>query len=179
MRRTVVALLVTIISANCWAETPPPAYQRAAMGSDIPVDLLWAVARVESNFKIKIGTYPWPWTLNIAGAAKYFRTREEACSAALKGIAEHGSKSVDIGLTQQNWGWVGVDFYQHPCDALEPNDNLRTASIRLRECYETHKDWIFAAGCYHRPAGGEPARIYRAKIQQKLKAVNSHLLASH
>lgn len=179
MIRLSAAALSFAIASCSWAETPPPAYQRAAMSGDIPVDLLWAVARVESNFKIKIGTYPWPWTLNVAGASKYFRTRDEACSAALTGIAEHGAKAVDIGLTQQNWGWVGVDFYSHPCDALDPNDNLRTASIRLRQCYEEHKDWIYAAGCYHRPAGGEPAKAYRAAVQRKLAAANSPLLAGH
>lgn len=179
MKQLASAVLASLLSLHCLAETPPPAYQRAAADSAIPVDILWAVAKVESNFKIKIGIYPWPWTLNVAGKSMYFRTRGEACTAALAGLEKHGKYGVDIGLTQQNWGWVGTDFYGHPCDALDPNDNLRTASIRLKQCYTEHGDWIMAAGCYHRPAGGEPARLYRAAIRKKLAAFSSQLLARH
>lgn len=179
MKKFATAVIFSALSVHCLAETPPPAYQRAAAGSAIPVDILWAVAKVESNFKIKIGVYPWPWTLNVAGKAMYFRTRDEACNAALVGLEKHGKYGVDIGLTQQNWGYVGKDFYSHPCDALDPNDNLRTASIRLKQCYAEHSDWVMAAGCYHRPAGGEPAQRYRESIRKKLAAFGSPLLASH
>lgn len=168
------SLILALTSAMCGfvnAETPPPAYQRASAAQGVPAELLWAVAKQESSYKLKIGTYPWPWTLNVDGVGHYFRTRTEACVAAKTAIAQVGGKKVDIGLTQQNWGWVGRDFYQDPCDSLDPNDNLRTASIRLRECYEKERDWIMAAGCYHRPAGGEPARIYRGIIAKKLQQV--------
>lgn len=159
------------ISSTAMAELPPPAYQRAALSGGIPPEVLYALAKVESNFKIKIGVYPWPWTLNIKGKGYYFATREEACKAALAGLQEHGKYGVDIGLTQQNWGWVGMDYYAQPCDALSPNENLNTAALQLRKCFEKEGDWVKAAGCYHRPAGGEPARIYRAKFSEKYAQV--------
>lgn len=162
--------MTMLISSACIAETPPPAYQRAANAAGIPVELLWAVAKVESNTRLTIGVYPWPWTLNVAGQGKRYRTREEACEGAIQAIELHGAKSVDIGLTQQNWGWVGKDFYKHPCDALDPIDNLRTASIRLKECYADRQNWIDSAGCYHRPAGGAPAAKYKAEVLRRLKA---------
>lgn len=161
----IVALVVR--SGVTYAETPPPAYQRAALQGGIPPAVLYAIAKVESNFKIKIGTYPWPWTLNIKGQGYFFATRAEACAAALKGLQQHGKYGVDIGLTQQNWGWVGSQHYAHPCDALSPNDNLYTAALELRKCYEKEGDWVKAAGCYHRPAGGEPARRYRAVFNKR------------
>ncbi|ELS26290.1 transglycosylase SLT domain-containing protein [Metapseudomonas furukawaii] len=172
MKRLALAAL-TAATLHAHAETPPPAYQRAAQFGGIPADLLYAIAKAESNFRIKIGTYPWPWTLNVNGAAKYFRTREEACGAILQGLDEFGPYKVDIGLTQQNWGWVGSKYYRHPCDALAPNDNLHTAAVVIRECYDRERDWILAAGCYHRPAGGEPARKYREGVRTKLDQITA------
>lgn len=159
--------LLSTMSVSALAEIPPPAYQRAALARGVPPAVLYAVAKVESNFKSKIGVYPWPWTLNVKGQSRFFATRDEACSAALDGLQTHGKYGVDIGLTQQNWGWVASQHYDHPCDALSPHDNLNTAAIELRKCFDKEGDWVKAAGCYHRPAGGEPARRYRAAFQKK------------
>lgn len=163
----IVAFCLSIQTMFSFAETPPPAYQRAALFGGVPPEVLYAIAKMESNYKIKIGTYPWPWTLNIKGKGYYYATRQEACAAALDGISRHGKYGVDIGLTQQNWGWVGIDYYANPCDALSPNENLRTAARQLNKCFQKEGDWVRAAGCYHRPAGGEPARIYREKFNLK------------
>lgn len=165
--KALLASLGLVLCAPTFAEVPPPAYQRAALYGGIPAEVLYAVAKIESSHRLKIGFYPWPWTLNVKGKGYYFATRNEACTAAMSAIAQHGKYGVDIGLTQQNWGWVGVSFYQQPCDALAPDENLRTAAVQLRKCYEKEKDWVYAAGCYHRPAGGEPARKYRAKFYEK------------
>ena len=169
--KKILFVLSFLSAAYVQAETPPPAYQRAAQAQSVPPEVLWTIAKIESNFKIKIGYYPWPWTLNIKGEGRYFATRAEACNAALAGLQKYGKYGVDIGLTQQNWGWVGSQHYAHPCDSLSPSDNLNTAAIELRKCYEREKDWVRAAGCYHRPAGGEPARIYREKFSKKYKQV--------
>lgn len=171
IRQLSVAAALVVTAFSAYAETPPPAYLRAAEYGGIPAEILYAIAKAESNFRIKIGTYPWPWTLNVNGDAKYFRTREEACIAAQEGIERFGQFKVDIGLTQQNWGYVGSKYYQHPCDSLAPNDNLHTAAKVIRECYDREGDWILAAGCYHRPAGGEPARKYREIVRVKLQQI--------
>lgn len=167
MKNALIALTLAAASTYACAETPPPAYQRAAAAGGVPPEVLYAIAKIESNFKTKIGFYPWPWTLNIKGESRYFATRGEACNAALEGLQKHGKYGVDIGLTQQNWGWVGSQFYQNPCDALAPNENLNNAAIALRRCFEKEGDWGRAAGCYHRPAGGEPARRYEAAFNKR------------
>lgn len=157
-----------VVYCGCsFAEAPPPAYQRAALYGGVPPEVLYAIAKIESSYRIKIGFYPWPWTLNVKGKGYYFATRDEACVAAMDAIAQHGNYGVDIGLTQQNWGWVGSSYYRQPCDALSPDENLRTAVVQLRKCFEKEKNWVGAAGCYHRPAGGEPARKYREKFFDK------------
>lgn len=162
-----LSFIVLICSVQARGEVPPPAYQRAAIINGVPPAVLYSVAKVESNLKIKIGYYPWPWTLNVKGRGSYYATRAEACIAVMEGLRQHGKYGVDIGLTQQNWGWVGSQHYAHPCDALSPSDNLNTAAIELRRCFEKEGDWVRAAGCYHRPAGGEPARRYREIFSKK------------
>ncbi|MHB0818476.1 lysozyme family protein [Stutzerimonas stutzeri] len=154
-----------------WPELPPPAYQIASHTAGVPSELLYAVAKTESNAKLRIGYYPWPWTLNVKGKSMYFDTRNEACNAALEGIRQHGERGVDIGLTQQNWGWVGKNWFAHPCDALDPYTNLQAASKQLRRYYDASNDWVTAAGQYHRPAGGAPAKRYRAAIRKRLNQI--------
>jgi len=172
MKRYVLSpIILAFVSLTALAEEPPPAYQRAALLGGVPPAVLYAVAKMESNLKIKIGIYPWPWTLNIKGQGRYFATRDEACDAAVQGLAQHGRYAVDIGLTQQNWGWIGAKYYAQPCDALSPVDNLNIAAIELRRCFDKEGDWVRAAGCYHRPAGGEPARIYRERFSKKYQQV--------
>lgn len=160
-------------SDSKWRELPPPAYQVAAYAAGTPSELLYAVARTESNTKLRIGYYPWPWTLNVKGKAMYFASRDQACRAALEGIRVHGPRGVDIGLAQQNWGYVGKDWFAHPCDALDPYANLRAAARQLRRYYDTSAsgDWLTAAGQYHRPAGGEPAKRYRAAVRKQLSQI--------
>lgn len=151
-----------------WPEVPPPAYQIAGHAAGTPSELLYAVAKTESNAKLRIGYFPWPWTLNVKGKAMYFASRDEACRAALDAIRQHGERGVDIGLTQQNWGYVGKEWFAHPCDALDPYANLQAASKQLRRYYDTSGDWVTAAGKYHRPAGGAPAKRYRAAVRARL-----------
>lgn len=171
------ALIAAAICASghaaeqAWPEIPPPAYQVAAHAGGTPSELLYAVAKTESNTKLRIGYFPWPWTLNIKGKPFYFATRQEACSAALEGIREHGERGVDIGLTQQNWGYVGKSWFSHPCDALDPYANLQAASKQLRRYYDSSGDWVTAAGQYHRPAGGQPAKRYRAAVRSRLNQI--------
>ncbi|MGE9765324.1 transglycosylase SLT domain-containing protein [Pseudomonas sp. PDM20] len=159
----------------------PDAYLEAAATKNIPPVLLYAIAEQESVGKLNIGFYPWPWTLNVAGQGMRFATRQEACSAALNAIQKHGGTSVDIGIAQQNWGWTGKRHYSHPCDALNPYENLRVAAVELRKCFDARGDWLEAAGCYHRPAGGEPARRYKeliAKRLQRLKFLGANGIVS-
>lgn len=181
MKTSSLALLLALQMASTMAycsEAIPSAYVEAARAQGIPSDILYVVAQQESNTRLNIGYYPWPWTLNVAGKAMYFNSRVEACQALVSAIRTNGEFKVDIGLTQQNWGYVGRRHYGQPCDALNPYDNLRVGAIELRKCYEARGNWIEAAGCYHRPAGGEPARKYRAFVQERLQRLKSPLGSS-
>lgn len=170
--------LLALISNCAHAEVIPSAYLDAANRHGVPPEILYAVAQQESNAKLNIGFYPWPWTLNIAGKGAYFSTRQAACEAAERAIKEKGEKSVDIGLTQQNWGYIGKSHYSNPCDALNPYQNLETGALELRRCFDKRGDWIEAAGCYHRPAGGKPAELYKSSISKRLTRFRSNQLST-
>lgn len=148
---------------------PPTAYRTVAQAAGIPPQLLYAVAQTESITQLQIGHYPWPWTLNVAGKALRFETRSQACEALHRAINEQGVYAVDVGLTQQNWGYIGRFRFREPCDALHPIHNLRSAASLLRQYYQRTGNWITAAGLYHRPAGGAPARLYERRIRLRLE----------
>lgn len=162
------ALLLMVLVA--WAEVPPPAYQLAAHGAGIPPAVLFAIAQQESGMHIRGRLLPWPWTLNIAGRAQRFPTRQAACLALLQALAEHDAKHIDTGLGQINLGYHGQHF-SGPCEALDPYRNLAVAAELLREQHDATDDWVLAAGRYHRPAGGAPAARYRVRFAQHLQRI--------
>ena len=172
---TGLALLLVILAAR--AEVPPPAYRLAAHAAGIPSAVLFAIALQESGMHIRGRLLPWPWTLNIAGKAQRFATRQAACRALLQALAEHDAKRIDSGLGQINFGYHGQRF-SSPCEALDPYRNLKVAASLLREQHDATGDWVKAAGRYHRPAGGAPAARYRAGFARHLQQVTGSPPAS-
>jgi hypothetical protein len=166
---SLIAMVFCGLTGEALADQPPPAYVNISNAAGVPPELLYAVAKTESNTQLNIGYYPWPWTLNVAGKPMRFNTQELACEAAVRAISEKGANSVDIGLGQLNWGYNGKNYFSHPCDSLNPIPNLQVAAYLLRTHYNATGDWIEAAGRYHRPAGGKPAEIYRGLIRSRLE----------
>lgn len=166
---TVLVFVLVPLIGHC--EVPPPLYAQIAWQQGVPVNYLYAIAQTESNTELTIGFFPWPWTLNVAGKSKRFATYQEACNEANNAVAKYGGKSVDIGIGQLNWGHNGYKFFATPCDSLLPRKNIEVAAILLRAHYQTTGDWLEAAGMYHRPAGGEPARRYKKEIQRRLSKI--------
>lgn len=162
----VSCLLIPIVAQA--EDIPPPAYQLAAHAANIPSQVLYAVALTESGMRIDNKVRPWPWTLNIAGKGRFFKTREEACIALTKALKNTSAKRVDVGLGQINYGYHGHRV-QAPCDLLEPSVNLTIAAELLQYHHRQGEDWLIAIGRYHHPAGGEHANRYR-------KVVKTHLL---
>lgn len=164
-----LALILAVLTAE--AETlPPPAYQQAAQRAGIPAAVLFAIALQESGLHLRGRLLPWPWTLNIAGGAQRFATRQAACQALLAALIKHPAKRVDVGLGQLNWGYHGQRF-SHPCEALDPYHNLEVSAALLHEQHRLTGNWLAAAGRYHRPAGGAPAARYRARFSRHLERV--------
>ena len=167
LRLSGLILMLVMLTAQA-DELPPPAYQLAAHGADIPSAVLFAIALQESGVRVRGRLLPWPWTLNIAGTPYRFANRQAACHALLQALAQHDATRVDAGLGQTNLGYHRERF-SSPCEALDPYRNLAVTAELLREYHAVTGDWVLAAGRYHRPAGGAPAARYRTGFSRQLE----------
>lgn len=153
-------------------EVPPPAYQLAAQNADIPSTVLYAIALTESGLRIENKVIPWPWTLNVAGQSRFFRSREDACTALTEVLTTTPAKRVDVGLGQINYGYHG-ERVSAPCELLDPYRNLAIAADILKSQHRSGEDWLMAIGRYHSPANGEHARRYRTVANRHLVRIEA------
>lgn len=166
-RRRAVAglafLLSALVSVATWAQAqlPPPAYQLAAQQAGVPSLVLYAIALQESGRRWQGRSVPWPWTLNVAGEAKRFANRHTACTGLLQAMDTTPDRKIDVGLGQINLGYHRHRV-THPCDLLDPYQNLAIAAAILVE------QRAAAIGRYHRPAGGALAARYQRLVQAHL-----------
>ncbi|HBC5671861.1 lytic transglycosylase domain-containing protein [Citrobacter koseri] len=169
--------------SNCLAGTTfnssnqaiPQAYREIAAAERVPAESLYSLAMAETTRKTAWGTRPWPWTINVAGKGYHYETREEAFEALLGFMQSYPLKRIDVGVAQVNLGWNG-HFFPSFRDAFDPYINLRAAARILRSCYDAKPgSWIRAAGCYHHPAGGQPAAKYMAIVRRKLSQITPEI----
>lgn len=180
MGAAVIRLSRILLPWACWLtastlvqaqEIPPPAYQIAAQRAGIPSPVLYAIALQESGLRRRSGRLvPWPWTLNVAGAAQRFGSYAEACAGLQRALRQVPPTRIDADLAQVNLGYH-EHRYDKPCDLLDPYRNLRVAADILSEQHAPGQDWLITMGRYHRPAGGVPAARYRGNVSQHLARV--------
>ncbi|AEI89518.1 MAG: Transglycosylase-putative [Candidatus Midichloria mitochondrii] len=141
----------------------------------LPRNLLHSIATVESgkwNEKHK-RILPWPWTLNVAGKAHYFATKQEAVNF-LKSVLAKGIEQVDVGCAQINWYYHGKKHFKKPEHAFNPVFNTAYAAYFLSQNYERTKDWAKAVAIYHSRTE-EKGKNYAAKVH---KIWHNHRLGS-
>lgn len=160
------------VQASSATQVIPDGYRVVAQQARVPANLLYAVALTESGSQLPQGIRPWPWTLNVNGRGYRYATRTDACAALQRFMLTTSAKRIDIGPGQINLGWNGQHFAT-PCDALAPYPNLQLAAQLLRNHYDRWQSWTEAAGRYHHPAGGKPARRYRARVLRHLRNLSS------
>lgn len=150
----------------------PAGYHQVARESGVPAEALYSVSLAETSRKLPYGERPWPWTLNVAGKGYRYDTRREAYDALLGFLRRYPLKRIDVGIAQVNLGWNGR-YFSNYWQALDPYTSLRAAARILKSCYDSRPgSWIQAAGCYHHPAGGKPARTYQAIVKRKLATLD-------
>lgn len=153
----------------------PPVYREIAAAERVPAESLYSLAMTETTRKTVWGSKPWPWTINVARKGYFYETREEAFEALLGFMQRYPLKRIDVGVAQVNLGWNG-HFFPSFRDAFDPYINLRAAARILRACYDAKPgSWIRAAGCYHHPAGGQPAAKYMAIVRRKLSQITPEI----
>lgn len=163
------ATLMQTISVTA-LEDLPIAYVVVAKATDVPADILYAVALAESGRSYNGQLLPWPWTLNIEGQSFYCETQREAVVIASEAISR--KQLVDLGVTQVNWYWHQQRFNRVD-DALVPMLNLKAGAAILREQFEVSGDWWTAVGRYHDPGQDDEslasAEQYRQRVQRLWK----------
>lgn len=170
----VLSVLALFLCSTCSLATGsfqqiPSGYYQVAAQERVPAEALYSLALAESSKKLPHGVRPWPWTINVAGTGYRYATRQEAYQALLGFMRHNSLKRIDIGIAQVNLGWNGHHF-RSSWEAFDPYINLQVAARILRACYDKNPgSWITAAGCYHHPAGGQPARIYQTIVKRHLK----------
>ena len=123
------------------------AARRAARDHDVPLDVLRTITRTETGRGGNQGLQPWPWTVNMEGAGKWFQTEDEARAYVFSHF-KRGARSFDVGCFQINFKWHGQAFDSID-QMFDPLANAKYAAQFLRQLYDEKGDWSEAAGAYH------------------------------
>ena len=157
-------------------ESVPLVFRHVGLRHGVPYRILYAVSLAESQTRIEGGrTRPWPWTLNIAGAGRYYATRADA-ERALVEARRAGTRNIDVGFGQVNLHWNG-HLFAHEGEWLDPVMNLEAAAqVLLREfahCERAvgHADWWCAVGRYHSGGESEAQRGRAARYSERVFAL--------
>lgn len=138
-KNSLLTLVLLLFSVPLPAREVPPGYREVARQENVPAEALYSLALTESS-----------WTLPA-----------------------HHPQAGEI----HPWPWtlnVAGKGYRYPTrqaawQAFDPYTNLHVAARILRRCYEASPgSWIRAAGCYHHPAGGQPAVRYKNSVRRQL-----------
>ncbi len=136
-----------IFSASRTALICDHAAQVAASETGVPLSVLRSITRTETG-RIRDGALqPWPWTVNMEGAGKWFETEDAARTYVFKNF-KRGARSFDVGCFQINYKWHHQAF--HSIDEMfDPVANARYAAQFLTRLHNETGNWSKAAGAYH------------------------------
>lgn len=145
----------------------PVAYLIVAKIHQVPADILYAIALIESGRRYQGEFRPWPWALNIEGQSVFCESQQDAIHRVSQAILHE--QSVDIGLMQVNWRWHRQRFSTVD-ESLVPIKNLSAGASILQEQFEQTNDWWQAVGRYHDPGQDaeslDSAQRYRERVKQ-------------
>jgi len=142
--------------------------QFASAETGVPFSILMAISLTETGRK-KGGSFdPWPWTVNMEGAGKWFETRKSAYDYVNKNF-DRGARSFDVGCFQINYKWHGKAFASIQ-EMFEPNANAIYAAHYLLALFEEHGSWDLAVGAYH-----SRTPKYANKYRKRFAAIHAGL----
>ena len=123
------------------------AAQNAARRHDVPLDVMRAVALVETGQSRNGKLEPWPWAINTGGTGYWPQSRKAALDLA-RATIEKGQRNVDLGCFQINYRWHGQNFASLD-DMIAPETNADYAARLLSRHKARLGTWDAAAGAYH------------------------------
>lgn len=134
----------------------------ASQTKGVPLDVLKAIARTETGRLERSELRPWPWTVNMEGAGRWFETEDQARAFVFSHFKD-GARSFDVGCFQINYRWHGAAFRSID-DMFDPVLNAEYAAGFLLKLYSEFGDWSAAAGAYHSRTP-EHATAYTEKFE--------------
>ena len=129
----------------------------------IPNKLLTSISLVESGLKKGENFVSWPWTLNVSGKSKFFKSKDETLIFLKKNYDK--KKNIDVGCMQISLKYHGKNFKNFN-QILDPKNNVEYAAKFLKSLYSKHKTWNEAISRYH-------SSIPKRKVKY-LKKVHSY-----
>ena len=147
------------------ATTCDIAAEHAAQNSDVPLELLLAISRVETGRGAKGRMQPWPWTINQGGQGHWFDTADQAISYANDLLAQ-GEENFDVGCFQINLHWHSKNFASIE-DMFDPEANAAYAATFLNSLFHSEGGWPEAVAAYH-SRSPDQAQPYLAKVETAL-----------
>lgn len=163
--------IVVLLGAGQAGALPDPAQlcdraaNRAARTAGVPLDILLAVARVETGRDLGRGLQPWPWTVNVGGDGTFYDDAGLALAQAVQ-VLEAGTENFDVGCFQLNYRWHGGAFPSLEA-MFDPDTNALYAANFLLTLYQSTGSWAQAIGQYHSQTG-ELAETYLSKVDALL-----------
>lgn len=140
------------------------AARHAAAFTGVPVDLLRAITLTET----RQNGAPWPWSVNLDGAAFYYADREAAIAAAEGFVADGGDP--DIGCFQLNTRWHG-DAFANLARMFDPTENATYAAGFLKDLHREKGNWTDAVAAYH-SRDPDNGLAYVARVGAALSALS-------
>lgn len=137
----------------------------AAENSDVPVEILLAVTRVETGRTSTGQLRPWRWTVNLDGKGYWFDDLDQAMAFADQQLGA-GVENFDVGCFQINLRWHGAEF-STLADVFDPQTNAAYAAQFLSDLYASEGDWKQAVAAYHSRTP-DLAAAYVQKVQDVL-----------
>lgn len=156
--RWALILTVLVFPSSSFGSSPDP-FTYAASVTGIPIQLLVAIAHVESSHH--------SWALNIDEKPVYPKSLEEA-----ERILQSAQDNVDIGLMQINFRIWGRTLGLTKTEFLDPYVNVWAGAVILRYYLSRHDFWE-AVGRYH-SAAKERQVEYAWRVYQKLSERNAN-----
>ena len=150
MDKGALALVAIMMMSPMAVKAVEPLYGDVAEYVGVPAPILYAMSQAESG-RLRDGRFaPWPWTLNVAGSAKRYDSRQAMFDGLMAALGS-GEMMIDVGLMQVNWHWQ-YERLGSPWTITNPVVNLKVGAAILKSHYADTGDWWLAVGRYHRPA---------------------------
>lgn len=141
------------------------AAEEAAQNSDVPLEVLMAISRVETGRAQSGMVTPWPWAINQGGQGYWFDDVDQAIAFANDQLVK-GEENFDVGCFQINLHWHGENFGSLT-DAFDPQTNAAYAAQFLTALFQSEGGWPEAVAAYHSRTPAE-AEAYLAKVESAL-----------